>query len=119
MTPTERNYELQYVREFYVFYSALITCNYGCAHAHLLDDDLNQPRPRRFDVLSGCVTHAQESRCVAHNGERFFPNFPFPSSHQSAWATRLDLNCFQSRSPSLRYSGRNVRLWDNPFQGGI
>jgi hypothetical protein len=25
----------------------------------------------------------------------------------------------QSRSPSLRSSGRNVRLWDNPFQGGI
>jgi hypothetical protein len=25
----------------------------------------------------------------------------------------------QSRSPSLQSSGRNVRLWDNPFQGGI
>ena len=25
----------------------------------------------------------------------------------------------QSRSPSLRSSGRNARLWDNPFQGGI
>jgi hypothetical protein len=25
----------------------------------------------------------------------------------------------QSRSPSLRSSGRNVRLWDNPFHGGI
>ena len=25
----------------------------------------------------------------------------------------------QSRSPSLRSSGRNVRLWDNPFQGGF
>jgi hypothetical protein len=25
----------------------------------------------------------------------------------------------QSRSPSLRSSGRNTRLWDNPFQGGI
>ena len=27
--------------------------------------------------------------------------------------------CMQSRSPSLRSSGRNARLWDNPFQGGI
>jgi hypothetical protein len=26
---------------------------------------------------------------------------------------------YQSRSPSLRSSGRNARLWDNPFQGGI
>jgi hypothetical protein len=25
----------------------------------------------------------------------------------------------QSRFPNLRSSGRNVRLWDNPFQGGI
>ena len=25
----------------------------------------------------------------------------------------------QSRSPSLRSSGRNMRLWDNPFHGGI
>ena len=25
----------------------------------------SQPRPRRFDVLSGCVTHARESRCAS------------------------------------------------------
>ena len=26
---------------------------------------------------------------------------------------------YQSRSPSLRSSGRKRRLWDNPFQGGF
>ena len=30
----------------------------------------HQPRPWRFDVLTGCVTHARESRCVAHYGTR-------------------------------------------------
>jgi hypothetical protein len=29
------------------------------------------------------------------------------------------INEVHSRSPSLRSLGRNVRLWDNPFQGGI
>ena len=30
----------------------------------------DKPRPWRFDVLTGCVTHARESRCVAHYGTR-------------------------------------------------
>jgi hypothetical protein len=33
--------------------------------------------------------------------------------------TRLWHHMMQSRSPSLRSSGRNARLWDTPFQGGI
>jgi hypothetical protein len=36
----------------------------GAAHAQ------NQPRPWRFDVLTGCVTHTRESRCFAHYGTR-------------------------------------------------
>jgi hypothetical protein len=37
---------------------------------------------------------------------------------KKAWKI-ISHNNQQSRSPSLRSSGRNARLWDNPFQGGI
>jgi hypothetical protein len=40
------------------------------------------------------------------------PQLPCPSEWEWEWG-------WQSRSPSLRSSERNVRLWDNPFQGGI
>jgi hypothetical protein len=47
---------------------------------------------------------------------------PHTTRVRRALGTRivLTLLCIdQSRSPSRRSSGRNARLWNNPFQGGI
>ena len=57
-----------------------------------------QPRPWRFDVLTGCVTHARESRCVAHYGT---PNFPFPPTRVLPRARHATSKQDQSQSKRL------------------
>jgi hypothetical protein len=42
-------------------------------------------------------------------------NFDIPEPSNYTYSTCLSQSC----SPSLRSSGRNARLWDNLFQGGI
>ena len=80
--------------------------------------------PKTEEVLNGYITNPERKRvksphwaskrrvfCCRHQGE-------MPGSG----GVRVMLSmcvCMQSRSPSLRSSGRNARLWDNPFQDGI
>jgi hypothetical protein len=75
-----------------------------------------QNPPSLASLFDYVTDWSQPSMYIVH-----CPGQCLSSTRGKSLGTRLwdDHPRAQSRSPSLRSSGRNGRLWDNPFQGGI
>ena len=63
----------------------------------------------RFDVLTGCVTHARESRCVAHSKPFSYPE-PFLRPCRAPLTARKMGSGYENDSKPIKAPGYEHRI---------